>query len=109
MNARILATAAAFAVIAASASAPAFASQCTDACAKAYQQCTNASATDQTCLPKWGQCKKACSPQPAKATAPAPTAVKVASVTPAKTPAKSDHKSDHKPDHKADHRAGAGH
>lgn len=93
MNARILATAAAFAVAAASAAAPAIAGQCSDACTKAYQQCTAASSTDSTCLPKWGQCKKACNPQPAKAVTSVPAApVKVAQVTAVKTTTKSTHK-----------------
>ena len=84
MERRIFAIAASVAALALLGSHPASASQCTQGCDKAYQDCNGAAgANAQACLPKWGQCKKACAgPVAAKPAAAAPVAM-----TPAKAAA----------------------
>ncbi len=86
MERRIFATAAGIAAVVLIGVHPASASQCTQACDKSYQDCSATSGNNQVCLPKWGQCKKACSgpaPVAAKTSSPAlkPQVTKVASTS----------------------------
>ena len=60
MKRYITAMAAGLAVIVLAGAHPAAASQCTQACDQAFGQCDKAGGQD--CLPKWGQCKRTCSP-----------------------------------------------
>lgn len=84
MERRILAMAAGAAVLALLGIQPAAAAtQCVQACDHTYQECSANSANNQVCLPKWGQCKKACTGPVATKPAAAPAAV----TTPAKTTA----------------------
>jgi hypothetical protein len=73
MERRIIAVAAAFAVAALGGAYTAQASQCSTACDQTYSKCD--ANGGKTCLPQWGQCKKACT---AQATAPAKTTPVVA-------------------------------
>ncbi len=77
MKRRIIAVTAAFAVTVLAGAYPAQASQCTTACDQAFSKCdTNGG---KTCLPQWGQCKKACTAQAAPPAKTTPVATKPAS------------------------------
>jgi hypothetical protein len=83
MDKRIIAVAASFAVMVLAGAQSAAASQCTSACDTTYGQCDRNGGQD--CLPRWGQCKRACSPPPAVTPAKAVTPVATAkTVTTAK-------------------------
>ncbi len=78
MMRRSFALAAGIAVITLAGGQPARADQCTSKCDTAFQQCNGTNPDTSACLPKWGQCKRACAgpvAAPAKVVAPAPKAV----------------------------------
>lgn len=56
--------------------------QCTAACDKAFSTCNGSNPDTSACLPKWGQCKRACAgpitPAKTVATTPAAKVTKVA-------------------------------
>ena len=86
MQRRIFAMAAGIAAVALLGAHPASASQCTQSCDKTYQDCS-AGTTDSTkCLPKWGQCKKACTGSVATKAAHAPAVVATAAKNMSPTP-----------------------
>jgi hypothetical protein len=74
MERRIFAVAAAFAVMVLASAYPAQASQCTIACDQTYSRCD--SNGGKTCLPQWGQCKRACAAQAAPPAKTTPVATK---------------------------------
>lgn len=93
MDRRIIAMTACAAAMALMGMQPAQASQCTQACDKAFQQCSGSGNADsQACLPKWGQCKKACA-GPVAGTTPAAKVTQVAQTTTKTTTAKTSTKS----------------
>ncbi len=80
MTGRIIAVAASFAVMVLAGAQPAAAAasaQCLGACDKTFQVCNGTNPDTSVCLPKWGQCKRACAGPvavtPVKAVAPAVT------------------------------------
>ncbi len=62
MKRRIIAMAAAFAVASLAGAHSAMAGQCEATCDKSFQTCNGSNPDTSACLPKWGQCKRACSP-----------------------------------------------
>lgn len=88
MMRRVFALAAGIAVITLAGSQPALADQCTSKCDTAFQQCNGTNNDASACLPKWGQCKRACAgpvTTPAKVT-PVATTTAVKTTVTAKTP-----------------------
>lgn len=91
MNGRIFAVAASFAVMVLAGAHPAAAAasaQCLAACDKTFQTCNGTNPDTSVCLPKWGQCKRACAGPvtPVKAAAPAAPVKPVAANPKAATP-----------------------